>query len=257
MELKVSYVSDEAIERDAQALLADCARERGMPIEAPIPIDDIIEKHLKIGIEFDDTHRLFGVPRSGMGVDPDILGAIFFDQKRIVIDESLDPDANPAKEGRYRYTMAHEVGHWRLHRGLFDKDPAQTSLLEPNAAPSVVCRTSHKKEQIEVQADRYASCVLMPRKLVFAAWDEAFPDRKQRVLQPATPIEHPFVEIARFECRIPGAEFTEIDDQALDSFAKPFAEKFLVSPIAMRIRLERLGLLHRTVPLQRLLTDGA
>lgn len=257
MGLKVAYMSDEAIEKDAQALLADYARERGMPIEAPIPIDDIIEKHLKIGIEFDDTHRLFGVPRSGIGFDPDILGAIFFDQKRIVIDESLDPDANPAKEGRYRYTTAHEIGHWRLHRGLFGKDPSQTSLLEPNAAPSVVCRTSQAKERIEFQADLYASCVLMPRKLVFTAWDEAFPDRKQRVLQPATPIEHPFVEIARFECRIPGAEFTETDDQALDSFAKPFAEKFLVSPIAMRIRLERLGLLHRTVPLQRLLTDGA
>lgn len=256
MGLKVAYMSDEAIEKDVQALLADYARERGMPIEAPIPIDDIIEKHLKIGIEFDDTHRLFGVPRSGIGFDPDILGAIFFDQKRIVIDESLDPDANPAKEGRYRYTTAHEVGHWRLHRGLFGKDPAQTSLLEPNAAPSVVCRTSQAKERIEFQADLYASCVLMPRKLVFAAWDDAFPDRKQRVLQPATPIEHPFVEIARFECRIPGAEFTETDDQALDGFAKPFAEKFLVSPIAMRIRLERLGLLHRTVPLQRLLTDG-
>lgn len=256
MGLKVAYMSDEAIEKDVQALLADYARERGMPIEAPIPIDDIIEKHLKIGIEFDDTHRLFGVPRSGIGLDPDILGAIFFDQKRIVIDESLDPDANPAKEGRYRYTTAHEVGHWRLHRGLFGKDPAQTSLLEPNAAPSVVCRTSQAKERIEFQADLYASCVLMPRKLVFAAWDDAFPDRKQRVLQPATPIEHPFVEIARFECRIPGAEFTETGDQALDGFAKPFAEKFLVSPIAMRIRLERLGLLHRTVPLQRLLTDG-
>ncbi len=257
MGLKVAYMSDEAIEKDAQALLADFARERGTPIEAPIPIDDIIEKHLKIGIEFDDTHRLFGVPRSGIGFDPDILGAIFFDQKRIVIDESLDPDANPAKEGRYRYTTAHEVGHWRLHRGLFGKDPAQTSLLEPNAAPSVVCRTSQAKERIEFQADLYASCVLMPRKLVFAAWDEAFPDRKQRVLQPATSIDHPFVEIARFECRIPGAEFTETDDQALDSFAKPFAEKFLVSPIAMRIRLGRLGLLHRTVPLQCLLTDGA
>ena len=255
MGLKVAYMSDEAIEKDAQALLADYARERGMAIEAPIPIDDIIEKHLKIGIEFDDTHRLFGVPRSGIGFDPDILGAIFFDQKRIVIDESLDPYANPAKEGRYRYTTAHEVGHWRLHRGLFGKDPAQTSLLEPNAAPSVVCLTSQAKVRIEFQADLYASCVLMPRKLVFAAWDEAFPDRKQRVLQPVTPINHPFVEIDRMCCSSSGSYFTGDDDVVLEHFARPFAEKFLVSPIAMRIRLERLGLLHRRVPLQRLLTD--
>jgi hypothetical protein len=253
----VSYVPDEVIEKDTEVLLVDYARARGVAIEPPIPIDDIIEKHLKLGIEFDDTHRLFNVPRSGIGFDPDILGAIFFDQKRIVIDESLDPDANPAKEGRYRYTAAHEVGHWQLHRALFGKDPAQTSLLETNAPPSVVCRSSQAKARIELQADLYASCLLMPRKLVFAAWDAAFPDRKQRVLQPATPIDHPFVEIARFECRIPGAEFTESDDQALDIFAKPFAEKFLVSPIAMRIRLEKLGLLHHTVPLQRLLADGS
>ena len=235
----VSYVSDEAIEKDAQALLAEYAHARGVTIEAPIAIDDIIEKYLKIGIEFDDTHRLFGVPRSKIGFDPDILGAIFFEQKRIVIDESLDPDENPAKEGRYRYTAAHEVGHWRLHRHLFGKDPAQTSMLDANAPPSVICRTSQAKARIELQADLYASCVLMPRKRIFAAWDEAFPDRKQRVLQPSEPIDHPFVEIARFESRIPGAAFTETDDRALESFAKPFAETFLVSPIAMRIRLRR------------------
>jgi hypothetical protein len=141
----VSYVSDEAIEKDAQALLAEYAHARGVKVEAPIEIDDIIEKHLKIGIEFDDTHRLFGVPRSSAGFDPEILGAIFFDQKRIVIDESLDPDANPSKEGRYRYTAAHEVGHWRLHRGLFGKDPAQSSLFLTNALPSVICRSSQAK----------------------------------------------------------------------------------------------------------------
>ena len=52
----VSYVPDEAIEKDAQALLVEYAHARGVTIEAPVAIDDIIEKHLKIGIEFDDTH---------------------------------------------------------------------------------------------------------------------------------------------------------------------------------------------------------
>lgn len=256
MTLFVSYMPDETIEKDAQALLAEYAHARGVGIEAPIAIDDIIEKHLKIGIEFDDTHRLFGVPRSGIGFDADILGAIFFEQKRIVIDESLDPDANPAKEGRYRYTAAHEVGHWRLHRGLFGKDRAQDSLLDGTPPPSVICRSSQSKARIEVQADLYASCVLMPRKLVFAAWDEAFPDRKQRVLQPSERIDHSFVEFSRETYVTPARVVTETDEEALDRFAAPFAKKFLVSPIAMRIRLEKLGLLHRTVPLQRFLSDG-
>jgi Zn-dependent peptidase ImmA (M78 family) len=252
----VPYVSDELIETDAQTLLAEYAHSRGTVIEPPIAIEDIVEKHLKIGLEFDDTHRLFGVPRSGSGASPDILGAIFFERNRIVIDESLDPDANPAQEGRYRYTAAHEVGHWRLHRGLFGRDLSQTSLLDGNPQPSVICRSSQGKTRIELQADLYASCLLMPRKLVFAAWDEAFPDRKQRVLRPAESIDHPFVEIQRLAGRIPGAEFAGSDDQALDSFAKPFAERFLVSPIAMRIRLEKLGLLHRAVPLELRLSYG-
>src|SRR5262249_30321082 len=85
----IPYLSEEAIERDAAALLHEYASARGVPIEPPIPIEDIVEKHLKLGIEFDDTHKLFGVPRPS--VDPDILGAIFFDDRRIVIDETLDP----------------------------------------------------------------------------------------------------------------------------------------------------------------------
>ena len=47
-----------------------------------------------------------------------------------MIDESLDPEENPAKEGRYRFTLAHEGGgHWRLHRRLFAKDLAQATLF--------------------------------------------------------------------------------------------------------------------------------
>ena len=49
-------------------------------------------------------------------------------------------------------------------------------------------------------------------------------------------------------------DISETEDEALERFCKPLAERFVVSPIAMRIRLEKLGLLHRMVPLQRLLS---
>ena len=38
-----------------------------------------------------------------------------------------------------------------------------------------------------------------------------------------------------------------------EEVARPLAEQFVVSPIAMRIRLEMLGLLIREVPLRRIL----
>jgi Zn-dependent peptidase ImmA (M78 family) len=254
MTKKVPYLYEEQIEHDASALLAEFSAARGVVIAPPIPIEDTIEKHLKLRVEFDDTHRLFGVPRSGPGLDPDILGAIYFDERRIVIDESLDPEENPSKEGRYRYTLAHEGGgHWRLHRHLFANGSVRTALFDRLPVPSVICRSSRAKEPIEWQAEFYASCLLMPRKLVFAAWDEMFPDRKQRVIQPRTPIEHRYVEVPRPEGLIDDGECTKADDLVLERFAKPFARKFLVSPVAMRIRLEKIGLLHRVVPGQRLL----
>jgi hypothetical protein len=258
MTRKVPYLYEEQIERDSAELLAEYAQARNVIIAPPIPIEDIVEKHLKLGIEFDDAHRLFGVPRSGLGLDPDILGAIFFDDGRIMIDESLDPEEHPAKEGRYRFTLAHEGGgHWRLHRHLFAKDPAQAALFGGPAEPSVICRSSQDKQPVEWQADFYASCLLMPRKLVVAAWDEMFPDRKPRVIAPTVPVEHPFVEVRRVECRIGDFDCSETDDNVLNGIARPLAEQFLVSPIAMRIRLEKLGLLLRQVPHQRILASGA
>jgi hypothetical protein len=252
----VPYLSEEAIERDAAALLAEYSQKRGDAIIPPIPIEDIVEKHLKLGIEFDDMHRLFNHPRSGF--DPDILGAVFFNEGRIVIDESLDPEEHPSKETRYRYTVAHEGGgHWRLHRRLFIQDSAQANLFGDPTPPSVVCRSSQAKERVEWQADFYASCLLMPRKFVMTAWDEMFPDRKPRVLRPRTPINHPFVEVPRLDYRIGNLRGSETEDDLLDRIARPLAGRFLVSAIAMRIRLEKLGLLLREVPHQRILAGGA
>ncbi len=253
----VPYLAEEAIERDAEALLAEFSQARGVDIGPPVPIEDIVEKHLKLSIEFNNTHDLFGISRSGLDLSqgPDILGAIFFDDKRIVIDESLDPEENLTKEGRYRFTLAHEGGgHWRLHRQFFASDSAQPTLFGGKSPRPVICRLSQAKERAEWQADFYASCLLMPRKLVFAAWEEMYSDRQPRVIAPETSVEHPFAEVRRPSWRIAGYySWMDSVEDALDRIAQPFAQKFLVSPIAMRIRLETLGLLMREVPHQLIL----
>ena len=252
MSMLVPYLSDEKIERDAAALLAEYGQKIGAAIVLPVPIEDIIEKYLKLGIEFDDTHRRFGVPRSRLDGEPDILGAIFFDERRIVIDESLDPEESPHKEGRYRFTLAHEGGgHWRLHHKLFANNPAQAALFPGPATPAVICRSSQVKERVEWQADFYASCLLMPRNLVMEAWNEMFPDSKSRVIAPLIPIDHPYVELRRVEHQSGFLSFKTVDNM-LDDIANPLSEKFLVSISAMRIRLEKLGLLLREVPHQRI-----
>jgi hypothetical protein len=76
MPKKVPFLQEEQIERDAEALLAEYERARGVQIDPPVPIEDIVEKHLKLRVEFDDMHQMLGVPRSAPGREPAILGAI-------------------------------------------------------------------------------------------------------------------------------------------------------------------------------------
>src|SRR5580704_3851599 len=145
MTLRVPYIADESIERDAEALLVQFAHARGVAIGPPIPIEDIVEKHLKLHVEFDDLHRLLGVPRGGFGTEPDIFGAIWLETGEIVIDESLDPEVRPAIEGRYRFTLGHEGGgHWRLHRPLVEANrcpaPFRTHRAGPQADGAGRCR---------------------------------------------------------------------------------------------------------------------
>ena len=251
----VPYLSEEQIERDATLLLAEFSHTRGGTVRPPIPVEDIIEKYLKLGIEFDDTHRLFDVPRDPEH-EPDILGALLFDERRIIIDESLDPDENMYKEGRYRFTLAHEGGgHWRLHRHLYLSQPAQFSLFKEPAPAAVVCRTSQARERIELQAVYYASCLLMPKSLVIQAWQERFDNIEPRVLRrrnQLVPSDNVDAGLARTLRSID----QQRDDETLNEFARPFANKFQVSMVAMRIRLERMGLLHREVPRQRSLASS-
>jgi Zn-dependent peptidase ImmA (M78 family) len=253
MTLQVPYIADETIECDAEALLEQYAHATGLEVKAPIPIEGIVEKHLKLRVEFDDLHRLLGIPRGGFGPEPDVFGAIWLETREIYIDQSLDPEEHPYIEGRYRFTLAHEGGgHWRLHRPLVVANRGQRSLFDNTTRPTVVCRTSQAKQRVEYQADLYASCLLMPRKLVMHAWCERFGNdlprvlrRKDRIVIPADTEDEIVATVRAFdEAR---------DNGEMERFARPFAKQFLVSPIAMRIRLERLGLLQREVPRQRTL----
>jgi len=160
----VPYRSEDSIERDSAALLGEYEHARDLTLKPPIPIEDILEKHLNLSIDFDDMYERQNIPRPTNG-ERDILGSI--DPKgSIFIDESLEPEENPAQEGRYRFTLAHEGSHWRLHQSLLNRDTAQSSLLDTADKPTFVCRRSQAKAPEEWQADFYASCLLMRNRPV-------------------------------------------------------------------------------------------
>jgi hypothetical protein len=252
MTLRVPYIADETIERDAEVLLAQYAHASKVEVRSPIPIEDIVEKYLQLRVEFDDLHRLLGVPRGGFGMEPDIFAAIWLEARQVVIDESLDPEERPSIEGRYRFTLAHEGGHWRLHRPLVEANSGQESLFGDTRQPTVVCRSGQANERVELQANLYASCLLMPRKMVMQAWRDRFGNDHPRMIRRKGRMLSDIGEKIAEEIAAAVRSFNQArDDEVLEHFARPFADQFLVSPAAMRIRLEKLGLLHREVPRQR------
>ena len=166
----VSFLSQEAIESIALYFLTSYFAAKNNPFFPPIPVDVILEKHLKSSLGFGDLHKMLDVPRKG--IEPDVLGALWVDSGEVLIDEYLDPDIDPTKEGRFRFTVAHEIGHWELHRAQLLRWSHQDGPSK--RSPTVVCRASQAKERIEWQADQFSSCLLMPRHLVLGAWKARF-----------------------------------------------------------------------------------
>ena len=248
MAFKVRYLREDAIERDANDLLGEYGLARGVSITAPIPVEHLLEFHLGLSLDFDDLHARLGIPLTGD--EPDVLGALWVDSRAVFVDQSLDPEDRPWLEGRYRYTLGHEVGHWQLHRDQLGVSPGQGSLFSREPAPTIICRKSPAKERIEWQADYFASALLMPRTLVMAAWRDRFGDAKPRIVRrrrhPRQGTPSATADLARALARFQQNQ----DDATLERFARPLADDFEVSAVAMRIRLEQLNLLHRQVPRQ-------
>lgn len=224
--MKLPFLRKERIESEAMGLMREYGRAFD-EITAPVPVDEILECHLGLSLDFGDLRGEIG--------NPDILAATWIGQRRVVVDLHLDPEENPDKLGRYRFTLAHEIGHWQLHRHLFESDPNQTTLFEMAPEPSIVCRSS-TKEPMEWQADVFASYLLMPTHLIEAVWLEEH--GRSTALQVAAETT------AGYDGTIPVQPIT-----------RRMAERFHTSNQAMQIRLSDMGLISAASNDPSLLAD--
>ncbi len=78
--------------------------------EIPIPIEDIIE--LKIGL------NIFPYPR--LYKDHGLNGYLSYDLTTINVDDYQYEQLNE----KYRFTLAHELGHYILHKSFYEKLPS-------------------------------------------------------------------------------------------------------------------------------------
>lgn len=221
----VPFLPEKQIEDEAMLLIAEYGRDHEEITAPPVPVDELLEVQCKLTVEVEDLRGLFK--------NDDVLGAIWFKDGLVRVDRTLDPHDRPAMLGRFRFTLSHEVGHWRLHRKHYREDPAQAHLFGGRGAPAFVCRSS-EKPPVEWQADTFASYLLMPKKLIVAAWQQW-----RGGLDPVALDTLPASS---------GHDHRDPGDLRLERFCKPMAETFEVSAEAMRIRLEKLGFLLREAP---------
>lgn len=255
MTINVKYLSEQQIERDALGLLEDYFHDLGRPIQIPIPADEILDPYLGVSLDFDDLQARLGVP--------DVLGALFAEKPEVVIDYSLVPEDNPDKEGRYYFTVGHEIGHWRLHRQYVAEANGQVAMFaNDEPGPAVICRSSQKKAPIDWQADFFSSCFLMPRQCVLGAWSNRFGSLKPIVYADIAeqnwtqrPTRHGMKPVGMILRNMIEQSF-EPHAFVFETVAREFAPKFRVSIQAMRIRLEKLGLLRIDHPLEQDLFCG-
>ena len=220
--MKVKFLEEKAIEAEAALLLKAYEQQFDMRIAPPVPIEEIIECHLELDLRFGNLEIRFG--------RKEVLGAIWIKEKKIVVDESIDPTTYPAKNGRYRFTLGHEVGHWVLHRGYYFAQSLQFDLFGASDQPSIVCRNGDTAP-IEWQANAFSACVLMPKELVQDAWEQ-----KQGTLRPYD---------ATDDVRVLSSKWSSGEDEVpIVQIAREMAGPFQVSPQAMQIKLTGLGLIQ-------------
>lgn len=90
----------------------------------------------------------------------DVLAAIDINNKLIIINSSKKQELY-ANEGRKNFTIAHELGHYVLHRDITDSKfvDLQTKII--------FCReVGNFNNKIERQADLFAVYLLMPERMV-------------------------------------------------------------------------------------------
>lgn len=155
-------------EEKSAEVLARYQRASGDRVSLPVPVDLIIETVYDLRIESkvipeEPGERILGVLQPA-------ARTIFLNQRH--------EDLFTAVVGPEQFTLGHELGHW-----IYDADdPAQGRLFDPAASP-VFCRhlannAPQEAAQLrEVNANKFASALLMPEHLIRIAIAEPFVSR--------------------------------------------------------------------------------
>lgn len=107
----------------------------------PIPVLEIAERN-GVDVVFAD----FGKSKD------DVAGFCDFEEKKLYVNEA-------DSTSRQLFTMAHELGHWMLHRPIFEADPESYPVLPRFQDPD-------RDNPLEKEANAFAANLLVPKRML-------------------------------------------------------------------------------------------
>ena len=204
---------------------------RDIDPEELFPLDVPFVIHNLLGIRVEEPEE---IPSEEEGLE--IAGFIDREGKRIVA-------AQKYKRQWRRFTLAHELGHWILHPDVVYRRERPLTGAE---------RYDYKRPHEEVEADAFAAELLMPTKLLNKVFYKSFgapidgkvPNDDLAFWFSATsPTTIEPSELAARGSRYRALLLAQAEIWQSTSVI-PLADRFGVSPTAMAIQLEGLGLVR-------------
>lgn len=199
--------STEQINSDAEVFLNNYHPS----LSIPIPIEEIIEFQLTINII-----PIPGLKAASKLVNLDIDAFISSNFKSITVDKYIQESVST----RYRFSLAHEIGHMILHGYLYSQLKFHDLTEWINTLNEV---QGEKRLIVENQANEFAGLVLVPRKILKKEFEESIKEVEGR-------------------SSLSFKKTNYVTDYAISGI---LTRKFGVSEHVIRIRLKRDGLIKK------------
>src|SRR5918994_3619291 len=156
-------VDVEALERHAEHLLAEVPTWIWDGQSLPVPVEEIADSCFSLLVRDVSPDEMAGLP-GAPPLDPGqaVSGLLLASRGEIWVN------ADEAREwpGRRRFTICHELGHWRLHRTGQESLFCRSTTVAPEERDAEAATTKPPVPITEEEANAFAAALLMPARLI-------------------------------------------------------------------------------------------
>jgi hypothetical protein len=160
-------VDVEALERHAEHLLAEVPTWIWDGQSLPVPVEEIADSCFSLLVRDVSPEEMAGLP-GAPPLDPGqaVSGLLLASRGEIWVN------AEEAREwpGRRRFTICHELGHWRLHRTGQESLFCRSATVAPEERAGEAATTKPPVPITEEEANTFAAALLMPARLIRARY---------------------------------------------------------------------------------------